>query len=176
MKDKKNLIEAILFLEDGGLRLRNIAKRAGVSESETKKILLEIQDDFSNRGVNLNNDRDKYWFATNTDLADKLFTKDQNNQTLGQAAIETLAIILYRGPITKGELDVIRGVNTQTILRSLFVRKLIDRENVRGQYIYSASADTLAHLGVQSGSEMMYYNDLHEKITELEQAYSGDSE
>ena len=90
---------------------------------------------------------------------------------LTRPSIETLTIIAYRGPITKPEIEQIRGVNCSLILRNLLMRGLVEEsESVeRLQPVYAISADFLRHLGLHAISDLPDYATLHgdEKISQL---------
>ena len=81
---------------------------------------------------------------------------------LSKAALETLAIIIYRGLVTKSEIDYIRGVNSQFMLRSLLVRGLITRETHpkdKRRVLYAPTHDTLAHIGVLEQNALPQYEE-----------------
>lgn len=87
-------------------------------------------------------------------------TKEELMRDLGKAGLETLSIILYQGPISRSEIDYIRGVNSQFIVRNLLVRGLIERkENTQDQrsFLYSPTLALLAHLGISNISEIPEY-------------------
>lgn len=101
--------------------------------------------------------------GTDPELAD--FIRDQLRKDvigeLTKPSVETLAIIAYRGPITKPEIEQIRGVNCTMILRNLMIRGLIDEvEGERKMLYYSVSMQYLQHLGVSSTPELPDYEDL----------------
>ena len=80
-----------------------------------------------------------------------------------QPSLETLTIIAYRGPITKPEIEQIRGVNCSLILRNLLIRGLIEEkeDKQRLQNTYTISFDFLRHLGADRVEELPQYSDLH---------------
>ncbi len=91
-------------------------------------------------------------------------TKDELMRDLGKAGLETLSIILYKGPIKRAEVDYIRGVNSSFILRNLLIRGLIERETYKegkeGQgrgFSYRPTIDLLAHLGVAKIEDLPEY-------------------
>jgi segregation and condensation protein B len=88
------------------------------------------------------------------------------SKEIGKAGLETLAIILYNGPISRREVDYIRGVNSTFILRNLCVRGLVEREpDLKDQRIlrYKSSLSLLAHLGIKSVEELPEFEMLKNK-------------
>ena len=82
---------------------------------------------------------------------------------LTRPSLETLTIIAYRGPITKPEIEQIRGINCSLILRNLALRGLIEEADdaARLQPVYTVSVKFLRHLGIHAASELPQYEDLH---------------
>jgi segregation and condensation protein B len=78
-------------------------------------------------------------------------TKEELTKDLGKAALETLSVILYKGPVKRSDIDYIRGVNSTFILRNLLIRGLVEKKQAPDDArasVYSASFELLAHLGV----------------------------
>lgn len=80
--------------------------------------------------------------------------KDEMKRDIGKAGAETLAIILYRGPLTRVEIDRIRGVNSSFILRNLLVRGLIEKDTAGKHIQYRGTTELLAHLGITQKTEL----------------------
>ncbi len=93
---------------------------------------------------------------------------------MGKASLETLTIILYRGPITKSQIDYIRGVNSNFILRGLLIRGLIEREknpdDERG-FIYKPAIELITHLGIGSLSGLPEYTETQAQILKFEKEF-----
>lgn len=81
------------------------------------------------------------------------------SQDISKAGAETLAIVLYREPVTRGEIDRIRGVNSAFILRNLMTRGLIEREVVKNSHQFRISPALLQHLGVTHKHELPQFGD-----------------
>ena len=105
--------------------------------------------------------------------------KSEFNEELSRAAVETAAIIAYQGPLTRVDIEYVRGVNSSFILRSLMMRGLIERvENPKDarSYLYRISFDFLKHLGVVRIEELPQYEELHkEKMGGLEEIKEKDT-
>jgi len=95
--------------------------------------------------------------------------KTELTQDIGKAGAETLAIVLYREPISRGEIDRIRGVNSAFILRNLMTRGLIERESVKNSHQFRISPSLLQHLGVTQKSELPQFGDFMTAIDAFSQ-------
>ena len=112
-------VEAILFAADEPLDIETIEKRVQ-STSNIKKILEGLQEEYSTRGINLVCISKKWSFRTSSNLSNLMKQEKTVEKKLSKAAIETLAIIVYHQPVTRAEIEDIRGVafgtNTLEIL------------------------------------------------------------
>ncbi len=157
-------IEAIIFASDEPLDLDTIEKRVG-STKDIKKILLKLQNEYSSRGINLICIANKWIFRTSSDLS-KLMSKQKSSQRkLSKATIETLAIIVYHQPVTRSEIENIRGVafasNTLEILLELDWIKPNGRKDVPGKPIqYGTTDNFLNHFNIQKLSDLPTIDEL----------------
>lgn len=168
-------IESLLFVATKPLALKKIAELCGATVGDARTALEELTTTLnqSERGVHLLIIGDKYQLATHPD-AGKLvadYVKSELTGELTRPALETLTIIAYRGPITKAELDIIRGVNCSLILRNLLIRGLIEGEEdkQRQTTVYQVTFDFLRYLGVTSAQELPEYEMLssHEVLEKV---------
>jgi segregation and condensation protein B len=93
--------------------------------------------------------------------------KDEMSKEIGKAGLETLAIVLYNGPISRREVDYIRGVNSTFILRNLCVRGLLEKElDIKDQRVfrYKSSLNLLAHLGLKKIEDLPEFEMFKNKI------------
>ena len=100
--------------------------------------------------------------------------KDEYSREVGRAGQETLSAVLYRGPLTRAEVDFIRGVNSSQTLRTLTMRGLLRKvPNPRDErsFLYEPTTELLASLGVTSVRELPDYTAIRDKLTALEAAY-----
>ncbi|MDO8752280.1 MAG: SMC-Scp complex subunit ScpB, partial [Anaerolineales bacterium] len=112
-----------------------------------------------NRGVAILTHNDHIQLVTRADFSPLLekVMKAELNESLTNAALETLSVIAYAGPISRAEIDYIRGVNSSFILRSLLLRGLIEREadpKRANAFLYTPSANFLQHLGLKNFNEL----------------------
>ena len=151
-------IEAIIFSAEEPLDIETIEKRVG-SRSGTKKALENLQLDYSNRGINLICKSNKWSFRTSTDLANLMSLQKSTQRKLSKATIETLAIIVYHQPVTRSEIESIRGVafasNTLEILLELDWVRPSGRKNVPGKPIqYVTTQKFLDHFNIEKLSDL----------------------
>ena len=153
-KSEKNLIEAILFSALEPLDINTIKSKVK-SDTDVLKILYDIQKDYSDRGVNLVNLVEKWSFRTSQNLSDKLKKEIIVQKKLSKAAIETLAIIAYHQPVTRSEIEEIRGVSFSTgtleILFELGWVRPKGRKDVPGKPLMYVTTDKfLNHFNINS--------------------------
>src|SRR5210317_535990 len=155
MKNKeKNLIEAILFSAKEPLDVNTIKSKVKMG-TDVLKILHELQQDYLDRGVKLVNLANKWSFRTSEDLSDKLKKEIIIQKKLSKAAIETLAIIAYHQPVTRSEIEEIRGVSfssgTLEILFELGWVKPNGRKEIPGKpLLYVTTEKFLNHFNINS--------------------------
>ena len=131
-------VEAILFAASEPLEIETIEDRIQ-SRTNIKKILENIQLDYKDRGINLVCIKNKWSFRTAANLADLMTLQKSTQRKLSKATIETLAIIVYHQPVTRSEIEEIRGVafatNTLEILLQLELVRPDGRKDVLGKPI-----------------------------------------
>ncbi len=148
-------LEAVLFYKGEPVRLRDLAKALDVSEEDTTQALRTLQTTLHERGIRLVIEGGYAGLATAPELRELIdsIRKDELEGPLGKAGLETLAIIIYRGPLSKAEIEYIRGVNCSSILRSLTMRGLIEKvenPNDKRSFLYRGTPELPATLGLES--------------------------
>jgi segregation and condensation protein B len=151
-------VEAILFSAAEPLDIETIEKRVQ-NTSNIKKILENIQDDYKNRGISLICIKDKWSFRTSEDLSKLMSLQKSTQKKLSKATVETLAIIVYHQPVTRSEIEEIRGVafatNTLEILLELDWVRPAGRKDVPGKPIqYTTTENFLNHFNIQKLSDL----------------------
>jgi segregation and condensation protein B len=161
----KQTIEALLFVSDRPLTKGELAKLANVKKEEIEQALIELKEDCirNNRGMIVLEREDKIQFATSPDVSApiKEFLDFEIKEDLTPAALETLSIISYRGPILKEELNNIRGVNCAVILRHLMVKGIVEEKKEEEKLFYSISFDFLRWLGCAKETDLPSYDKFH---------------
>ena len=157
-------IEAILFAASEPLDLETIEKRLQTN-SNLKKILEDLQIIYKKRGINLVCIKNKWSFRTAEDLSKLMALQKSTQKKLSKATIETLAIIVYHQPVTRSEIEEIRGVsfasNTLEILLELDWVRPAGRKDVPGKPIqYATTESFLNHFNIQKISDLPTIDEL----------------
>ena len=157
-------IEAILFAASEPLDLETIEKRLQTN-SNLKKILEDLQIIYKKRGINLVCIKNKWSFRTAEDLSKLMALQKSTQKKLSKATIETLAIIVYHQPVTRSEIEEIRGVsfasNTLEILLELDWVRPAGRKDVPGKPIqYATTENFLNHFNIQKISDLPTIDEL----------------
>ena len=157
-------IEGVVFAAAEPLDIQTIENKIS-KKIDVKKILLKLQKEYAERGINLVCISNKWSFRTSPYLS-KLMTQEKTvEKKLSRAAIETLAIIVYHQPVTRAEIEEIRGVvfgnNTLEILMELNWVKTGGRKNTPGKPIqYVTTDDFLSHFNLQKLSDLPTVDEL----------------
>jgi len=164
MSKLKSKIESLLFISPKPLSIRKIAD---LTKSETKEIneaVQELMADYEGRGLEIKKIGSKLQLMTSGDnrkLAQE-FVKEEITGELTRPSLETLTVIAYRGPISKPELEIIRGVNCSLILRNLMMRGLVEEiEDKQRGILYNITFDFLKFLDIKEVTELPDYEKLN---------------
>ena len=157
-------VEAIIFAASEPLDVETIEKRIKTNKN-IEKILENIKTLYKNRGINLICIKNKWSFRTAEDLSKLMSLQKSTQKKLSKATIETLAIIVYHQPVTRSEIEEIRGVafasNTLEILFELNWVKPAGRKDVPGKPIqYATTENFLNHFNVQKLSDLPTIDEL----------------
>ena len=158
----KGRIEAILFVAGEPVSIKDLARVLQMGEKELSRVLKEIKDeyDYENRGFLLKR------FGSHVQLATRpLYSGDVvrllqpvQQQSLSQAAMEMLAVVAYKQPVTRAEVEQIRGVKCDYSLQSLILKGLIEeagrKDTIGRPIIYRTTDQFLSHFGIQSLEEL----------------------
>lgn len=167
-------IETLLFIAQKPLSIKKIAELTESSPDDASVALQSFAESLvaDGRGIRLLLHNQSVELVSNPENVDlvRAYTREEVTGDLTRAGLETLTVIAYRGPVSKHELEQIRGVNCTIVLRNLMMRGFIDTTaEEKGERRYSVSFDFLRHLGVTAVSELPDYLTLHndEKLAEL---------
>lgn len=167
-------IESLLFVAQKPLSIKKVSELCDVDQRAVRDTLdaLALRYAKSACGIVLMRQDDHVEFATNPDNTDVIavYTKEEATGELTRAGLEALTVVAYRGPITKNELEQIRGVNCTVVLRNLMMRGLIESAGEeKGEMRYSVSFDFLRHLGVVRVEDLPDYATLNadERLEQL---------
>ena len=162
--DGEREVEAIIFAAAEPLDVDTIESKVS-KKVDVEKILKKIQSTYSTRGINLVCISNKWSFRTAKNLSNLMSKEKTIEKKLSKAAIETLAIIVYHQPVTRAEIEEIRGVafgtNTLEILMELNWVKPKGRKDVPGKPIqYGTTDDFLSHFNLQKLSDLPTVDEL----------------
>tara|TARA_Y200000002_G_scaffold168158_1_gene138722 strand:+ start:70 stop:753 length:684 start_codon:yes stop_codon:yes gene_type:complete len=157
-------VEAILFAASEPLDKETIEKRLQAN-TNIEKILEKIKNHYKDRGINLICVRNKWSFRTSSDLSNTMALQKSSHKKLSKATIETLAIIVYHQPVTRSEIEQIRGVafssNTIEILMELDWVRPQGRKDIPGKPIqYATTENFLNHFNIQKLSDLPTVDEL----------------
>lgn len=161
------LVEALLFYKAMPQSKKRLLKIFAIDEVELSKAIETLRHRLETGAMRLIETETEVQLSTAPELSE--FIEEQNKQELsadiGKAGAETLAIILYREPISRAEIDHIRGVNSSFILRNLLTRGLILRESISGKgYQFRITPQLLQHLGVSKKQELPKFSEFMSSI------------
>ncbi|NTW14098.1 MAG: SMC-Scp complex subunit ScpB [Candidatus Moranbacteria bacterium] len=154
-------IESVLFMNGEPLSLKRLSKILGTGEDEIRNAMATIRSRHETKesGIALIENGDSFELVTRPENASlvETFVASDREESLGKATLEVLSVVAYRSPVTRSEIDAIRGVNSSFALRNLLLRGLIEREQNpldSREYRYSPSFRLLELLGIGSLSEL----------------------
>ncbi len=159
-------IENLLFAAGRALSKKRLARQLNTTEEKINEAVAALTKSLESRdgGLVLVESGDDIALGTNPESSQVVadFLKEEQRQELTRPSIETLTIIAYRGPVTKPEIELIRGVNCSLILRNLLIRGLIHEESQKrtGETLYSVTPEFLEWLGLTSVNDLPDYGNL----------------
>jgi len=174
-------IEAILFYRAEPVSLQELTKITSSSEEEIKAALVNLENRLANTGlclINLNNHWELGTAPQASDLIEQM-AKDELSRELGKAALETLTLIVYQGPISRPEIDQVRGVNSSFILRNLMIRGLVERitdAKDSRRFLYQATNELLHYLGLTKIEDLPEYELVQQELIKFFKQNTEDNE
>lgn len=175
MSDLRLAIESVLFVAHGPVDIVTLARVAGVSEAEVEAELAAITADYKGRGLRIQRTGEAAQFVSAPEAASfvETFLGVDDSQTITPAALETLAIIAYKQPISRSSIERIRGVNCDYAVSVLKSRDLIaevGRAATPGRpYLYGTTFRFLEHFGLEKPDDLP-------PLPELDSALAGHPE
>jgi len=155
-------VEALLFHKGEPLKVSKLASLLKVPEGEINDAIESLKHKYIDSGLSLIVKDDEIVLGTSSKVSEivEQINKEELERELSKAALETLTIVLYKGPVTRSDVDYIRGVNSQFIIRNLLIRGLIEKiqnPNDSRSFMYRTTFDLLAHLGLENIENMPEY-------------------
>lgn len=170
-------LEAILFWKGEPQSIKELAKILNSDETSVSTSLNELEEVLKDRGIILMRNGNEVMLGTSPESSALIeaVTKEELSKDLGKAALETLAIILYKGPVKRSEVDYIRGVNSTFIIRNLLIRGLVEKKQASDDQrasVYSASFDLLSHLGISNVKGLPEFDQVQEEIRKFKETHA----
>jgi segregation and condensation protein B len=167
-------LEALLFAAGEALPKKRLAALLDASAEGVEDALNALRITLADRGLALIVAEEMVELRTSPDAADAIqkLRESELSRDLGKASLETLALILYKGTATRGEIDWVRGVNSGAAVRALLLRGLIERvedADDKRRARYRPTVDALAHLGASELSDLPRYAELSKALSDQEE-------
>lgn len=162
-------IEAILFYKGEPVKIKDLCELTGESRERVEEAIENLKAALEERGVSLVKKDEGVLFTSDPRASGILEQMRQKelNKDIGDAGAETLSIILYKGPVSRPEIDYIRGVNSAFILRNLLIRGLVERisnPQNRKSWLYKSSFDLLSYLGITKVEELPDFEKIQSEL------------
>jgi segregation and condensation protein B len=154
------IVESILFAAGEPVSLAELASVSGSGKRQLREVLDELSEELAERGIRLVEDGTVAQLVTAPESASAVarYVQNELRGSLSQAALETLAIVAYNGPVTRPKIEAIRGVQSSPALRTLAIRGLVaevGRSDAPGRpIIYDITVELMKALGIRSRDEL----------------------
>ena len=161
-----SILESVLFVASKPLVVSKIAKSLAVEKEKIEEALNSLENKYTAvSGIHLLRVGDSVQLVSNPDNTEFIekFVKTEFKEDLTKAQLETLTVVAYRGPISRPEIENIRGVNCSVILRNLLIRGLVNEYENQDHIVpvYELSVDALRFLGLNRLEDLPDYDSLH---------------
>jgi segregation and condensation protein B len=156
----KTLVESLLFVAEGPVPIASLARALEIDAAKIEEVLAELQRDYAGRGFRLQRLRDKLQLVTAPEAAPAIekFLGVDGSGHLSAAALETLAIIAYRQPVTRPAIEGVRGVNCDGVIQTLLSRGLIQEvgrlETAGRPILYATTFEFLQNFGLRGVEDL----------------------
>ncbi len=154
--DLKTLVEAFILVSDGPVSFETLAQALAQDATTIDFVVAELENEYATRGIRLQKMRDRVQFVSAPEVSEQVqkYLGLDTAPRLSPAALETLAIVAYRQPITRPQIEAIRGVNCDGVVHTLLARSLIEAvgelETVGHPTLYGTTFDFLQYFGLTS--------------------------
>ncbi|MBI2610048.1 SMC-Scp complex subunit ScpB [Candidatus Giovannonibacteria bacterium] len=181
MDNLSQKIEAVLFLAGAPLNISRLSHFLKEDKDKIIEALDLLSKSLENRGIRLIKRAEEYSFASAPEFGSlaRDFLKEEVGEDLSKAALETLSIIVYKGPISRTEIDYIRGVNSSFTLRNLLIRGLVLRvQDLKDSrvHLYEPSLDFLKYMGIEKIEKLPHYLEFKKELEEFSKSIKKDKE
>lgn len=168
----ESIIEALLFVLGEPVSIKRLSSLTEKSLKEVKEALVPLEASLKERGIRLVFSQEEVGLATAPEASEIVShaLREEFSEALTKAALETLAIVIYKGPLSRSDVDYIRGVHSSFSLRNLLVRGLIERVGHPDDsrvFLYRPSMNMLTFFGVPRLEDMPEYAEVRKKLEEF---------
>ena len=170
LKELQEVIEGLLFVSGQGVEIADIVEKLEVKEKQVKDAIEQLKEKYADRGINVITYKTKVQLCSNPKYADDIASvlNPIKEKQLTKAALETMAIVAYKQPITKPEVEQVRGVDSGYAIQILLDFKLIEvvgRKDAIGKpLLYGTTDEFLKRFELQSIEDLPEYDELLERI------------
>ena len=170
LKELQEVIEGLLFVSGQGVEIADIVEKLEVKEKQVKDAIEQLKEKYADRGINVITYKTKVQLCSNPKYADDISSvlNPIKEKQLTKAALETMAIVAYKQPITKPEVEQVRGVDSGYAIQILLDFKLIEvvgRKDAIGKpLLYGTTDEFLKRFELQSIEDLPEYDELLERI------------
>ena len=175
-------VETLVFLSKDILSIEELAKFFEVNNDEMKEIVLKLKEDRKETGINIKIENNIVSLVSNPLFGEdvkKFFNPEMKLKKLSKSTMETLAIIAYKGPITKGEIEKIRGVGVEKVMSNLLEKNLVyisgKKKSIGTPNLYEVTEDFYSYLNIKNKDELPGYEQF-EKIKLVNKLENGNNE
>jgi len=179
MLELDSQIETVLFFLGEPVSIKKLSAILNKEISEIKESLSVLEERLKNGGLELVWNGEEVMLGTKPDASATIekITKEELTRDLGKAGLETISIVLYKHPISKREVDYIRGVNSSFVIRNLLVRGLIERAETKGgerSYSYRPTMELLTFMGIKKIEDLPEYAEVTKELEEFNRKTSNE--
>lgn len=173
-------IEALLLVRGESMKISELAKALRTEAEAVQHALQKLEGKLEGRGIQLQKKGNAVALATSAQVAPFIDAarKEEFTRDLGRAGADTLAIILYKGHVSRSEIEYIRGVNSASILRNLLIRGLVERStNPKDQrsYLYAPTFELLSFLGITRIEELPDFDKVKRELVAFEHELNAEN-
>ncbi len=170
--DLDSFIEALLFLEGEPVKIKKLASILGKSEKETEAGLEVLEKKLSGRGIRLIQKDGEATLSTAPEASSacEAASQEEFNKDIGRAGLEVLSIVAYQSPVSRANIDYVRGVNSSFVIRNLLIRGLVERKinpKDNRSYLYRPSLRFLQFIGVSKINDLPEYENFKKSIEQF---------
>lgn len=178
-------LETIIFLSKDPLSVEELSKFFNIDCIEMKTSILKLKENRRETGINIKIENDFVSLVSNPLFGEDVknfFNPEMKLKKLSKSAMETLAIIAYKGPITKGEIEKIRGVGVEKVMSNLLEKNLIyisgKKKSIGTPNLYEITEDFYSYLNIQKKDELPGYEQFKkiELVNKMENESNENSE